>query len=62
MSPAADVLVISTACTHVIHELGLELPAGQAVPVPAKHLARVLELPGVVKSVPTIATAIPSED
>lgn len=60
MSPAADVLVVSTACTHVIHELGLELPAGQAVPVPAKHLSRVLALPGVVQPAPKPAT--PSED
>jgi len=60
MSPTADIKVVSTLCTYVIHELGVELPAGEAVAIPAKHLSRVLALPGVVQLQPTPAT--PSED
>lgn len=54
------VSVFSRDCTHVIHELGLEIAGGQSTEIPAQHLSRVLQLPGVVQLTPN--PALPSED
>lgn len=61
-TPDVSAVVMSTICTHVLPTEGLELPAGVATSIPAQHLSRVLDLPGVVLITPTPATPIPEED
>ena len=57
MSPAkkpaaAEVFVLSESSTAVFPDLGLELPAGVPVLIPADLLERVLALPGVAQVFP----------
>lgn len=46
----AEVSVLSQDCTTTFPDLGLELPAGEVVQIPATHLDRVLRQPGVVQA------------
>lgn len=55
----ATVSVVSTACTTVFPDLGLELPAGVPVEVSPDHLEQLLAMPGVVQ---INATPAPSEE
>lgn len=46
----AEVFVLSQDCTTTFPDLGLELPAGEVVQIPATYLDRVLRERGVVQA------------
>ncbi len=46
----SEVFVLSQDCTTTFPDLGLELPAGVVVQIPASHLDRVLRERSVVQA------------
>lgn len=52
MKAPAEALVHSADCTHILPDEGLVLEGGKDTPIPTKHLARALALPGVTEVTP----------